>query len=91
MLFIDGLRTIVGADEGGGHRQPAQAALARGELHAVSATARRAVSQAYREGHAALARRFQPNLRGASGEDTISILHMILKEKYERHHGVDHG
>jgi ATP-dependent Clp protease ATP-binding subunit ClpB len=70
-----------------GRRQPAEAALARGELHCIGAT----TLDEYRkhvEKDAALQRRFQPVFVGEpTVEDTISILRG-LKEKYELHHGV---
>jgi ATP-dependent Clp protease ATP-binding subunit ClpB len=90
ILFIDEMHTLVGAGQGGrrdGRVEPAEAALARGELHCIGAT----TLDEYRkhvEKDAALARRFQPVLVGEpSVEDTISILRGI-KDKYETHHGV---
>ena len=88
ILFIDELHTIVGAGASEGSMDAGQMLkpkLARGDLHLVGAT----TLDEYRvhiEKDAALARRFQsvfvpePNI-----EDTTSIL---LKEKYEVHHGV---
>jgi ATP-dependent Clp protease ATP-binding subunit ClpB len=67
--------------------QPAEAALARGDLHCIGAT----TLDEYRkhvEKDAALARRFQPVfVDEPTVEDTISILRG-LKEKYEQHHRV---
>src|SRR3989339_1524998 len=90
ILFIDELRTIVGA---GGAESAVDAsnmlkpALARGQLHAIGATTLKEY-QKYIEKDAALERRFQPVYVGEpSTEDAISILRG-LKEKYELHHGV---
>jgi ATP-dependent Clp protease ATP-binding subunit ClpB len=74
ILFIDELHTVVGA--GGrrrhGRRQPAQAMLARGELHCIGATTLDEYRK-YIEKDAALERRFQPVLVDQpSVEDTIS-------------------
>ena len=62
-------------------------ALARGELHCVSATTLNEYRK-YVEKDAALARRFQPVfVAEPTVADTVSILRGI-KEKYEMHHGV---
>jgi len=90
ILFIDEMHTLVGAGKADGAMDASnllKPALARGELHCISAT----TLDEYRkhvEKDAALARRFQPVFVGEpSVEDTISILRGI-KEKYELHHGV---
>ncbi len=90
ILFIDELHTLVGAGKADGAMDASnmlKPALARGELHCVSAT----TLDEYRkhiEKDAALARRFQPVfVAEPTVEDTISILRG-LKEKYEAHHGV---
>ncbi|MDD2233610.1 MAG: ATP-dependent chaperone ClpB [Desulfitobacteriaceae bacterium] len=90
VLFIDELHTVVGAGAAEGAMDAGnmlKPMLARGELHMVGAT----TIDEYRkhiEKDAALERRFQLVLVGASSvEDTISILRG-LKERYETHHGV---
>ena len=70
-----------------GCRQHPQAALARGDLHAIGATTLDEYRK-YIEKDAALARRFQTVMVSEpTVEDTISILRG-LKEKYEIFHGV---
>ena len=67
--------------------QPLEAALARGELHAIGATTLKEY-QKYIEKDKALERRFQSVMVDEpSVEDSISILRGI-KDKYELHHGV---
>ena len=90
VLFIDEMHTLVGAGAAEGSMDASnllKPALARGDLHCVSAT----TLNEYRkhvEKDAALARRFQPvYVAEPTVEDTISILRGI-KEKYELHHGV---
>src|SRR3989454_10127150 len=90
ILFMDELRTIVGAGAAEGAVDAAnllKPMLARGELRAVGAT----TLDEYRkhiEKDAALERRFQPVMVGEpSVEDAIAILRG-LKERYEIHHGV---
>ena len=90
VLFIDEMHTLVGAGAAEGSMDASnllKPALARGDLHCVSAT----TLNEYRkhvEKDAALARRFQPvYVAEPAVEDTISILRGI-KEKYELHHGV---
>jgi ATP-dependent chaperone ClpB len=90
ILFIDELHTVVGAGAAEGAMDAGnmlKPMLARGELRMVGAT----TLDEYRkhiEKDAALERRFQLILVGASSvEDTISILRG-LKERYETHHGV---
>ncbi len=90
VLFIDEMHTLIGAGAAEGSMDASnllKPALARGDLHCVSAT----TLNEYRkhvEKDAALARRFQPvYVAEPTVEDTISILRGI-KEKYELHHGV---
>ncbi len=90
VLFIDEMHTLVGAGAAEGSMDASnllKPALARGDLHCVSAT----TLNEYRkhvEKDAALARRFQPVFVAEPDvDDTISILRGI-KEKYELHHGV---
>src|SRR3569833_3252001 len=90
ILFIDEMRTLVGAGKADGAMDASnllKPALARGELHCIGAT----TLDEYRkhvEKDAALARRFQPVfVSEPTVEDTISILRG-LKDKYEQHHGV---
>ncbi|MET0127083.1 MAG: ATP-dependent chaperone ClpB [Solirubrobacterales bacterium] len=90
ILFIDELHTIVGAGATEGAMDAAnllKPMLARGELRCIGAT----TLDEYRkhiEKDAALERRFQPVLVGEPDiNDTIAILR-VLKERYERHHGV---
>ena len=90
ILFIDELHLVVGAGSTQGSMDAAnilKPALARGELHTISATTLDEYRK-YIEKDAALERRFQPVLVSEpSEEDTISILRG-LKERYEVHHGV---
>jgi len=77
ILFIDEMHQLVGAGKTDGAMDAAnliKPALARGELHCVGATTLDEYRK-YVEKDAALARRFQPIVRG-------------IKEKYELHHGV---
>ncbi|MGB0683478.1 MAG: ATP-dependent chaperone ClpB [Magnetovibrionaceae bacterium] len=90
ILFIDEMHTLVGAGAAEGSMDASnllKPALARGELHCVSATTLNEYRK-YVEKDAALARRFQPVfVTEPTVEDSISILRGI-KEKYELHHGV---
>ncbi len=90
ILFIDELRTLVGAGAAEGAIDASnmlKPALARGELRAVGATTLNEYRK-YIEKDAALERRFQIVFVGEPNvEDTISILRG-LKERYEVHHGV---
>ena len=90
IIFIDEMHTLIGAGKADGSLDASnliKPALARGELHCLSATTLNEY-QKYVEKDPALARRFQtifvnaPNL-----DDTISILRGI-KGNYELHHGV---
>ena len=90
ILFIDEIHSIVGAGAAEGAMDASnlfEAALARGELHAIGATTIREY-QRYIEKDPALERRFQPIMvEEPSIEDSIAILRG-LKEKYEIHHGL---
>ncbi|OHC73424.1 MAG: ATP-dependent chaperone ClpB [Rhodospirillales bacterium RIFCSPLOWO2_12_FULL_58_28] len=90
VLFIDEMHTLVGAGAAEGSMDASnllKPALARGDLHCVSATTLNEYRK-YVEKDAALARRFQPVfVSEPTVEDTISILRGI-KERYEMHHGV---
>ncbi|MBP5688147.1 MAG: ATP-dependent Clp protease ATP-binding subunit, partial [Muribaculaceae bacterium] len=90
ILFIDEIHTIVGAGNASGSMDAAnllKPALARGELKCIGAT----TLDEYRkniEKDGALERRFQKVLVDASTpEETLEILN-IIKEVYEKHHGV---
>jgi ATP-dependent Clp protease ATP-binding subunit ClpC len=90
ILFIDELHTVVGAGNAEGAVGAAdllKPALARGEVRVIGATTR----DEYRkhiEKDAALERRFQPiTVDEPSVEEAIQMLH-IVREHYERHHGV---
>src|SRR5216110_1857825 len=91
ILFIDELRTMVGAGRAEGAMDAGnmlKPALARGELHCVGATTLDEYRK-YLEKDAALERRFQKVLVDEpSVEDTIAILRG-LKERYEVHHKVE--
>ncbi|HCH6036470.1 TPA: ATP-dependent chaperone ClpB [Vibrio parahaemolyticus] len=91
ILFIDELHTMVGAGKGEGSMDAGnmlKPALARGELHCVSATTLDEYRQ-YIEKDAALERRFQKVLVDEpTVEDTVAILRG-LKERYELHHHVE--
>ena len=91
ILFIDEVHTVVGAGGGNGTMDAGnllKPMLARGELRCIGAT----TLDEYRkniEKDPALERRFQQVLvKQPTAEDTISILRG-LKERYERHHGVN--
>src|SRR2546421_1884162 len=90
VLFIDELRTLVGAGAAEGATDAAnmlKPQLARGELRAIGAT----TLDEYRkhiEKDPALERRFQPvYVSEPTVEATIAILRG-LKERYEVHHGI---
>ena len=89
ILFIDEIRTIVGAGKTEGSMDAGnllKPKLARGELHCIGATTLDEYRK-YIETDAALERRFQKVMVDEpSVEDTISILRG-LKEKFEIHHG----
>ncbi|MEU5879840.1 ATP-dependent Clp protease ATP-binding subunit [Spirillospora sp. NPDC047279] len=90
VIFIDEVHTLVGAGSSEGGMDAAnilKPALARGELHVVSATTIDEYRK-YIEKDAALERRFQPVLvPEPSVEDTVAIL-SGLRDKYEAHHQV---
>ena len=90
ILFIDEIRTLVGAGKGEGAMDAAnilKPALARGELRAIGATTLDEY-QKYFEKDKALERRFQMVMVEEPDEaSSISILRG-LKEKYENHHKV---
>src|SRR4029077_6791758 len=90
ILFIDELRTIVGAGAAEGAADASnmlKPQLARGELRAIGATTLDEYRK-YIEKDAALERRFQPLfIAEPTVEATIAILRG-LKERYEVHHGV---
>src|SRR5437762_8931631 len=90
VLFIDELRTLVGAGGAEGAVDASnmlKPALARGDLRCIGATTLNEY-QKYIEKDKALERRFQKIYVGEPNvEDTISILRG-LKDKYETHHGV---
>ncbi len=90
ILFIDEIRTLVGAGKSEGAMDAAnilKPALARGELRAIGATTLDEY-QKYFEKDKALERRFQSVMVDEPSEaDSISILRG-LKEKYENHHKV---
>ena len=90
ILFIDELRTIVGAGKTDGAMDAGnllKPMLARGELHCIGATTLDEYRM-YIEKDAALERRFQPVMvEEPTVEDTISILRG-LKDRYEIFHGV---
>ncbi|MBQ8934654.1 MAG: ATP-dependent chaperone ClpB [Lachnospiraceae bacterium] len=89
ILFIDEIRTIVGAGKTEGSMDAGnmlKPMLARGELHCIGATT--LDEYRYIEKDPALERRFQPVMVDEpSVEDTISILRGI-KNRYEVFHGV---
>ena len=91
ILFIDELHTVVGAGAAEGAMDASnllKPALARGELHCIGATTLDEYHK-HVEKDAALERRFQPVMvQEPNVEDTISILRG-LKERYEKHHGVN--
>src|ERR1700751_466041 len=91
ILFIDEMHTIIGAGKADGAMDASnllKPALARGELHCLSATTLDEYKK-HVEKDPALARRFQPiYVDEPSVEDTISILRG-LKDKYEAHSKVD--
>ena len=90
ILFIDEIHTLVGAGGGEGAMDAAnilKPALARGELRAIGATTLQEY-QKYFEKDKALERRFQKvRVDEPDRDDAVSILRGI-KEKYEKHHGV---
>ncbi|WP_243773385.1 ATP-dependent Clp protease ATP-binding subunit [Actinomadura barringtoniae] len=90
VIFIDEVHTLVGAGSSEGGMDAANVlkpALARGELHVVSATTIDEYRK-YIEKDGALERRFQPVMvPEPSVEDTIEIL-AGLRDKYEAHHQV---
>jgi ATP-dependent Clp protease ATP-binding subunit ClpB len=94
ILFIDELHIVVGTGSGGNTGSGMDAGnllkpmLARGELRCIGATTLDEYRK-YIEKDAALERRFQQvYVDQPTVEDTISILRG-LKDRYERHHGVN--
>ncbi|AFY37509.1 ATP-dependent chaperone ClpB [[Leptolyngbya] sp. PCC 7376] len=91
ILFIDEVHTVVGAGGGNGTMDAGnllKPMLARGELRCIGATTLDEFRKNI-EKDPALERRFQQVLvKQPTAEDTISILRG-LKERYERHHGVN--
>ncbi|WP_410557277.1 ATP-dependent Clp protease ATP-binding subunit [Actinomadura fulvescens] len=90
VIFIDEVHTLVGAGSSEGGMDAAnilKPALARGELHVVSATTIDEYRR-YIEKDAALERRFQPVfVPEPTVEETVAIL-AGLRDKYEAHHQV---
>ena len=90
ILFIDEIRTVVGAGATQGSMDAGnllKPMLARGELRCIGATTLDEYRK-YLEKDAALERRFQQvYVDQPTVEDTVSILRG-LKERYEVHHGV---
>lgn len=88
ILVIDEVHTLVGAGAAEGGLDAAnilKPALARGELQCIGATTLSEYRQ-HIERDAALERRFQPVMVGASSvEETILIL-QGLRSRYEQHH-----
>ncbi|NJN72650.1 MAG: ATP-dependent chaperone ClpB [Limnothrix sp. RL_2_0] len=91
ILFIDEVHTVVGAGSANGSMDAGnllKPMLARGELRCIGATTLDEFRKNI-EKDPALERRFQQVLvKQPTAEDTISILRG-LKERYERHHGVN--
>ena len=91
ILFVDELHTIIGAGGAEGAIDASnilKPALSRGEIQMIGATTRTEYRK-YIEKDAALERRFQPvYVEEPSREETIEILEG-LKERYEKHHGVE--
>ena len=90
ILFIDEIRTLVGAGKGEGAMDAAnilKPALARGELRSIGATTLDEY-QKYFEKDKALERRFQTVM--VNEPDTLSTISILrgLKERYENHHKV---
>src|SRR5437773_10072428 len=90
VLFIDELRTLVGAGAAEGAVDAAnilKPSLARGELQCIGATTLDEFRK-YIERDAALERRFQPVMvEEPSIEETVAIL-MGIRSRYEDHHKV---
>ena len=91
ILFIDEIHTIVGAGAAEGAVDAAnilKPSLARGELQVIGATTT-AEFRRHIEKDAALERRFQSvTVDEPTAEETLSILRG-LRQKYEKHHGVE--
>ena len=90
ILFIDEMRTIVGAGAAEGAIDAAnilKPLLARGEIQLVGATTLNEYRK-YIEKDSALERRFSPvTVNEPTEKDTVTILKGI-RDKYEAHHGV---
>ncbi|MCI8994139.1 MAG: ATP-dependent Clp protease ATP-binding subunit [Lachnospiraceae bacterium] len=91
LLFLDELHTVIGAGSAEGTLDASnilKPSLARGELQLIGATTVEEYRR-YIERDAALERRFQPvTVEEPSEEQTVEIL-KGLRERYERHHGVE--
>src|ERR1051325_10190536 len=91
VLFIDELRTLVGAGAAEGAIEASnimKPALARGELQCIGATTQDEFRK-YIERDAALERRFQAvKVKEPSEEEAIDIM-KGLRERYEAHHQVE--
>ncbi len=91
ILFIDELHTIVGSGSSEGSTDAAnilKPSLTRGDFQVIGATT---ISEYRRhiEKDSALERRFQPVLVDEpSEEETIKMINGI-KDRYEKHHGID--
>ena len=90
ILFIDELHTIVGAGSAEGAVDAAniiKPALGRGEIQVIGATTLNEYRK-YLEKDAALERRFQPVQVGEPSQEASLEILKGLREKYEKHHGL---
>ena len=90
ILFIDELHTIVGAGSAEGAVDAAniiKPALGRGEIQVIGATTLNEYRR-YIEKDAALERRFQPVQVGEPSQEASLEILKGLREKYEKHHGL---
>ena len=90
ILFIDELHTIVGAGSAEGAVDAAniiKPALGRGEIQVIGATTLNEYRK-YIEKDAALERRFQPVQVGEPSQEASLEILKGLREKYEKHHGL---
>jgi len=91
ILFIDEMHTIIGAGAAEGAIDAAnilKPQLARGELQLIGATTLNEYRR-FIEKDAALERRFQSVSVDQPGEDDAITILRGLKERYERHHGLE--